>query len=271
MVDFSVQKVGKNQQSNPCVQNSCDTAPQRPKSFAEVPDGLISKQCTEAMRAYTLVDNRFERQIDLKDYLANLMRQGKIPDKDFLIDKAYMPNYVLEILNKKGDPVKTLHYDGGTKAENLSGYEVSYYNERTGKMTRTMAYDMPGNKLRWRNDVYHNIPQERFTDCKMTKDTTPDDYIKLLESQGKVKDKDFLIDYNEPKDSEGNSQGVRSIRIIEYDSQEVQQKRTWWQFNDNDETANFVAHSLCNEKGEEYKRITFDPDNSVSIAKYNIQ
>lgn len=270
MVDFSVQKVGKNQQSNPCVQNGCDTAPQRLKNFAEIPDGLISKQCTTAMRAYTLVDNRFERQIDLKDYLANLMRQGKIPDKDFRVDKAYMPNYVLEILNKNGAPVKTLHYDGGIKAENLSGYEVNYYNERTGKMTRCMAYDMPGNRLKWRDDTYYDIPQERFTDCKMTHETTPDDYIKLLESQGKQKDKDFFIYHEKLKDMDGNPENVDTVRIIECNSRGVQEKRTWWQIDRNDERRSFTAHSLCNEKGEEYKRITFEPDNSVMVTKYNV-
>lgn len=262
MVDIGVKKVCANSypEQSAVKDNVKDSF--CAKNYAQRPDGLINKQCTMATRAYTLVDTRPERPISLKEYTQKL----KLHCIDFEID-SYGENTLLNIKNRRGQTIKTLHYDGGIEAKNLSGYEVMSYNDNSFIPSREAGYDTVTLRPRWINKNYKNAPSELFTKDNISIQTTPNDYIKKLESEGKIRNKDFFVEREKITDCDGKEvPDSESIYIREKDSAGKLTKSMWW-FIDPTST-NHVAQSYYDKDEFIYRRITFDQNGTTSVCDY---
>lgn len=263
MVDIGVKKVCANSYPEQAAVKDDVKDSFCAKNYAQRPDGLISKQCTAAMRAYTQVDNVREHPISLKDYVQKLKRHGI----DFEIDASYGENTLLNIKNRRGQTVKTLHYDGGIEAKNMSGYEVMSYSDNSSIPSREAGYDTVSSRPRWINKNYKNAPSELFTKDNISINTTPKDYIKKLESKGKIRNKDFFVEREKITDCDGKEiPDSESIYIKEKDSAGKLTKSMCWYIDPT--STNHVAQSYYDKDEFMHRRITFDQNGTTSVCDY---
>lgn len=85
-----------------------------------------------------LTKNTLRYGMSISDYGASLMKQGKIPKKDFFVD-----DNVLTEINKRGERFKdTVFYNGSETEPPI--IECNYYNSYTQDKFKTVRYTPEG-------------------------------------------------------------------------------------------------------------------------------
>ncbi len=134
------QRQVRRQQQQPVHMNPIYSRP--PLEKIEISPEFMSAVGAEVFRnqalANMLTKNTLRYGMSINDYGASLMRQGKIPDKDFFI----LDNTLTEI-NKLGERMKeTTFYKG--KENSAPIIECNYYNSATQDKYKTVRYTSDG-------------------------------------------------------------------------------------------------------------------------------
>ncbi len=221
----------------------------------------MSSDISSASRAYGLSfinKNKTIPQISLKDMIKWLESQGKIEGKDFEIDSSCtMGNTVLTLKNKQDQEELSIHYDNGNHSE-WSGYVVSEYTK--GELTKQTCRDSNGN-INSNLRVYNNDEAGHLLQEGLSYNTTPEEYINYL----KFKNIDYKIKYSGGED---NNRSVH-ISILDNDYKAIKDICFYYGENKFNEKYQFISQRDYNEKGDEYRRLTFNKDNVEVITYVN--
>lgn len=217
-------------------------------------------ECMEASGRCQVKMNVPKNRIQSVDqYADNLRKQGKIEGKDFRIEGSPLyDNYNVYEYDSQGREVEVNYWCSGNQASNKSGYDINEYNNDV-KVSK--AYSNEGD-LRLVDEYYPKVREEDLEESKLLT-TNPEDYCKYLESQGKVKNKDYKVE----KETKENSDGTKQIDVFidELSPRGVRQKSLWWIFSD---SGTLMSVSYCDENGRERLRKSYNSDGTSSIAHY---
>lgn len=217
-------------------------------------------ECMEASgRCQVNMSTQKNKQQSVEEYVQDLKKQGKIEGKDFKIGGAIdFGNYNLYEYDEQGREIKTNYWCGGNQASNQSDYTLSEYENgvRTDKSYRTEG------DLWYVSYKYPNVLKEDLEESKW-RDMSAENYCKYLESQGKVKDKDYKIEKqtHEYEDSEPYQQ----IFVDEFSPSGVRKKTMWWIVS---KDKSDLTISYGNEKGKEIMRHSYNADNTSEHTIY---
>ena len=222
----------------------------------------MSSDVSSASRAYGLSfvnKNKTIPQMSLKNMITWLEAQGKVEGKDFKIDSSCtMGNTLLILNNKQGQEELAIHYDNGNY-NSWNCYEVSEY--KNGKLYKRTDRDYNGDVSSYLQVFDKNdLAVQHLLEEPLTYDTTPQQYEKYL--------KDNNIDYKiEYAQNEANNRRDVYIDVIDKNKQIIKKISYYYGENKFGEQCHSVSQSDINEKGEEYRRLTFNKDN-VDVITY---
>lgn len=217
-------------------------------------------ECMDASgRCHVNMSTQKNKTQSLEEYVQDLKKQGKIEGKDFKIEGSPLyDNYNLYEYDEQGREVKVNYWCSGNQASDKSGYDLSEYKNgvRIDKSYTNDGY------LRMVDERYPNVREEDAQEAKLL-DTNPDDYCKYLESQGKVKNKDYKVEKQIMECSDGTKQV--DVFIDELSPRGVRQKGLWWIFSD---YGTQMSVSYCDENGKERTRKNYNSDGTSSVTHY---
>ena len=230
-------------------------------SNSEVPVTTCSAaECLESSgRCHVNLSSPKNKQQSVDEYADNLRKQGKVEGKDFKIERSPLyENYNLYEYDEQGREIKTNYWCSGNQASDKSGYDINEYNKGV-KISN--SYSNEG-ELRLVDEYYPSVRPEDAEEAKLL-NTSPEDYCKYLESQGKVKNKDYKME----KQTMENSDGTKQIDVFidELSPSGVRQKGIWWIFS---QYGNDVSVSYCDKNGRERLRKSYNSNGTSSIAHY---
>lgn len=217
-------------------------------------------ECLEASgRCHVNTSTQKNKQQSLEEYADSLRKQGKIEGKDFKIEHFPMyDNYNLYEYDSQGREIKENYWCGGNKASNKSDYMISEYNNDV-KISKSYSND---GDLLYVDELYPNVRKEDLEETKFLY-ANPGDYCKYLESQGKVKNKDYIIEKTIIENNDGTKQ--IDIFINELSPKGVRQKKLWWTFIDNKIE---MSVSYYDENGKEKIRKSYNSYGTSETTYY---
>lgn len=219
----------------------------------------MSSNVSNAYRAYgqAMVNKPIE-QLSLDECVLQLQKQGKVEGKDYRLKDYENGNVALYLNNKDGQEAKRILFNDG-KVDCWEDYKYS-----DGRLIKQI--DHADGKIRSYQDFYYNneIPQETFTQDKLTYTTTPEEYIEYLNKNNK--------NYKVTKDGEEDNN--RSIYIDELDENDKIINSTWWYYGENkfNEKHQMLSRSEYDSNEAEVKRIELEQDRTgvcTYLEKYH--
>lgn len=190
----------------------------------------ISPAVNSAIYAYAspIIRKPYEK-MSLYECISALKKQGYVEGLNYETDR----NRLVQIKNKYGNVVKCLGYDNPNDT-NPFVQNLSYdSNNRLVKLTC-----IEDNRVKFYEDTYYNdeVPQEQFTDARITYRTSPNEYLNYLKSKNanykveKESGEDFnivrIIEYGDKDDKKSRiafikyNDGYNQVNLDEYGSQE---------------------------------------------------
>jgi hypothetical protein len=217
MVRFMIDKINinpmvfKNYSSN--LNGESNPIDNKSKNFNF--DFYVDKDGAEAIKIRNFVNNPLDIScpISLNDYKRQLINAGLVEDKDFSVINNSNGG---TIYIRKGEelPRKIVHWhngNGGTDADNYSGYENCIYPKNQGDLTQ-IAYSYDKNGVLEKVTHYYSNPDihSDLLPSNININTTPEEYINSLDKQNiqyevdkeTIGKTDFVFVYE--KSGEGN-------------------------------------------------------------------
>lgn len=148
----------------------------------------VDKAGADAIKVRNFVANPLDinKPISMNDYKNKLINAGLVENKDFdIINDNEFGGGSIFITKGQEEPIKVVHWHKGNSSENYTGYEDCFYPKNQGDLSQIIyRYDKDGIlediRKRYSNPDAHLdlLPENiRFN-------TTPEEYIKLLDKQG---------------------------------------------------------------------------------------
>lgn len=130
---------------------------------------LASKECAYATKATAmaqiLTGNDFKYTTSPEEYVNKLIKQGKIPDKDFKVDNTLLndgsPTWSITEFNSEGKKVKKAHFCRYNNHLN-SWNSLSYYNPKYDCPYKTIHYSQNGGVDLWNYDVINEKSNDAY-------------------------------------------------------------------------------------------------------------
>lgn len=217
-------------------------------------------ECLDASgRCHVNMSSQKNKQQSLEEYVEILRKQGKIEGKDFKIEGSPLyDNYNLYEYDEQGHEIKTNYWCNGNQASNKSGYDITEYENgvRTVKSYRTEG------DLWYASYKYPNVLKEDLEESKW-RDMSAEDYCKYLESQGKVKGKDYGIEKQTHEYEDGEP--YQQIFVDEFSPSGVRKKTMWWIVS---KDKSDLTISYGDENGKEIIRHSYNADNTSEHTFY---
>lgn len=237
---------------NKDTKNSTQKVDNEPKR-----NDLVSKEVSAAAKAYTSAQITTNRMPTVDEYKNNLLKNGKIEDKDFKVKKQDNQTYIIEYNDKNQEKKVTLwaNIDGSTV---YSGSEEFSYRQDGKKLYSDTKNGL--GKLESHTHYYYNdeINQDIISHDGLRYDTKIDEYLKNL------KDNNIKYTQQDEVDKFGNLNKI----VEEYDADNKQTTKTVW-MKANDNSAEFIYRELYNNEGKTIVNIYYDNEKTCVTNYFN--
>ncbi|MFR1672417.1 MAG: hypothetical protein ACLSWI_05675 [Candidatus Gastranaerophilaceae bacterium] len=138
------QRRAASEQTNPFTRPPLEKVEISPAFMEAVSAEVFKNQALGNM----LTKNTLRYGMSISDYGASLMRQGKIPEKDFVVD-----DNILTEINKRGERFKDTVFINNPDNSSPT-IECNYYNSYTQEKFKTIRYTPNGEQtIRYNMDV----------------------------------------------------------------------------------------------------------------------